>query len=107
MVSYALVVLTVDLDLPRHIFSANAAALPTPPPLFFGDNDGHGTPDACPDLVLDPEVLGSKPLSGGVARGAESSDDISDDVDALRRGCVLLDPVSERVELANRRRLAK
>jgi hypothetical protein len=46
MVSYALLVLTVDLDLPRHIFSANAAALPIFPPLFFGDNDGHGIPDA-------------------------------------------------------------
>jgi len=43
MVSYALLVLTPDFDLPRcHIFSANAAALPTLPGLFFGDNDGHG-----------------------------------------------------------------
>ena len=108
MVSYALVVLMVDLDLPRHIFSANAAALPILPPFFFGDKDGHGTPDAWwLELALDPEAAESMPLSGGVARGAESSEDISDDVDALRRGWVLLDPVNERVELANRRRLAK
>lgn len=79
IVSYALVVLIVDLVLPRfHILSAKDAALLMALGLFLGDTEGHDTPPFKPAELASAEF---KPVPGGV--DTESSSDISDDVETL------------------------
>src|SRR4051794_11747621 len=86
VVSYALIALLVDLVLDRpHILSANDVVLLIVDDAFLGDIEGKDTLPFQPSSVR-PESEESKPVApGGVGRGAESSEDISDDVETLFR----------------------
>src|SRR6188768_768821 len=101
----ALKVLPFDLVLALdHIFSAKDVARPIPLVLFFGESDGNEVELLCTgpfcmypnSLMGDARVPNSKLLSGGVTAAAESSDEISDEVELLwRAGCPLVVPGRE------------
>lgn len=72
-----------------QIFSANDAARLILPVLFLGDNDGHDIPFPVPFPICPNSLRGvtsaenSVLWSGGVAAGAESSDETSEDMEIL------------------------